>query len=67
MKENRNAKHKDAYLAKEIAVRAGELMECYQWNENEVDKTAAIQALDAILKTANELQYRLMTVCVKDD
>lgn len=37
--------HKPANLAKSIAIEAGELLECFQWDDNSYDKQEVIEEL----------------------
>ena len=51
--------HSPANLAKSIAIEAGELLECFQWNEEDFDMEQVKQELADVLVYCHDLLDRL--------
>ncbi len=51
--------HSPANLAKSISIEAGELLECFQWNENDFDIASVKEELADVLIYCRNLLDRL--------
>lgn len=51
--------HSPANLAKSIAIEAGELLECFQWNESDYDLTEVKEELADVLIYCHDLLDKL--------
>lgn len=51
--------HSPANLAKSISIEAGELLECFQWNESDFDIAAVKEELADVLIYCRDLLDRL--------
>ena len=51
--------HSPANLAKSISIEAGELLECFQWNEAEFDVEAVKQELADVMNYCLQLAMKL--------
>lgn len=57
--------HSPANLAKSVSIEAGELLECFQWDEKNVDKEHVAEELADVLNYSIQLAYA-MGFSIKD-
>ena len=51
--------HSPANLAKSVSIEAGELLECFQWNEDDFDKDAVCEEMADVFTYLIDLAERL--------
>lgn len=51
--------HSPANLAKSISIEAGELLECFQWNEEQYDKAHVLEELADVLNYSLQMCEKL--------
>lgn len=54
-----NQFHSPANLAKSISIEAGELLECFQWDEKNIDKEHVSEELADVFNYSIQLAYSL--------
>ncbi len=51
--------HTPANIAKSIAIEAGELLECFQWNEDNYDRSAVLEELADVANYCLQMAHAL--------